>query len=107
MFKAKLTASLAVFLSLLLIALALALNSGTGEAIPSVFTVNDSTDAGDEDTGDGTCEVTDTDGDCTLRAAIEQTNATNNPDGTTINFDATEFPTGDPGMITLDDSLGA
>ena len=51
----------------------------------TTFTVNTVADDGDFDTGDGVCDTDDNagDGPCTLRAAIEQANATPNADAST------------------------
>ncbi|MFC1588876.1 choice-of-anchor Q domain-containing protein [Pseudomonadota bacterium] len=48
------------------------------------FTVNDLTDAVDLNPGDGVCEVTDATSDCTLRAAIMETNALAGADTITV-----------------------
>ncbi|WP_420315725.1 BspA family leucine-rich repeat surface protein [Ekhidna sp.] len=61
--------------------------------VHSQFTVNDNGDAGDFNPGDGTCETGNGNGICTLRAAIEESNAS-------IGVDLIEF-SGDL-IITID-----
>src|SRR5215211_6314841 len=51
----------------------------------TTFTVNSTADYGDVAASDGVCDATRGGGECTLRAAIEQANATSGAD--TINFD--------------------
>lgn len=68
------------------------LGLGAGIAQAANFVVNDLTDAVDLTPGDGICEVTLATGDCTLRAAIMETNALAGAD--TITF-------AQPGTITL------
>lgn len=48
------------------------------------LTVTTSTDGNDADPGDGTCEMTDGAGDCSLRAAIDEANATVGHDVTVL-----------------------
>ena len=69
----------------------------------ATFVVNDTGDGVDEDTGDGICEVTDSTGDCTLRAALDQANSDNAAD--TITFDATTFPAGGGTIISTTSEL--
>ena len=52
---------------------ALAAIASTGQLSPETYVVDSTGDGADADTSDGVCE--DTSGDCTLRAAIEQANA--------------------------------
>ena len=61
--------------------------------VQAQFIVNDNGDAGDFNPGDGTCETGSGNGICTLRAAIEESNAS-------IGIDAIEF-SGDF-IITID-----
>jgi cysteine-rich repeat protein len=68
------------------------------------FVVNNTGDGGDEDLGDGVCEVTNGVGDCTLRAAIEQAN--NDATQDTITFDGTTFPAGGETVISTAATLG-
>ena len=77
------------------------------------FTVNSVGDGADEDLTDNICEVTDGQGDCTLRAAIMQAND-NGADGDltqgdtdhdTINFLASVFTEGSPATIKLGATL--
>ena len=60
---------------------------GASVAQAADFTVNDLTDAVDLAPGDGTCEVTMATGDCTLRAAIMETNALAGADTITLAAD--------------------
>ncbi|MGD2113373.1 MAG: hypothetical protein PVI50_08305, partial [Gammaproteobacteria bacterium] len=57
---------------------------GTSVAQGAGFTVNDVTDAVDFNPGDGVCEATLATGDCTLRAAIMETNALAGADTITL-----------------------
>jgi CSLREA domain-containing protein len=57
---------------------------GNVRASPSTFTVNSTGDAPDSDTADGICD--DDTGNCTLRAAIEQANATPGTDTIAFNI---------------------
>ncbi len=57
------------------IRLAAAPPTGIGPRVQT-FTVNDTGDSGDATTTDGVCDIDPTSGGCTLRAAIEQANAT-------------------------------
>ena len=59
------------------------------QAVAAGFTVNSTGDGSDEDTNDGICEVTNGTGDCTLRAAIQQANATSGPDVVTFSGSTT------------------
>ena len=79
----------------LFVSLPLALPDGT-QAGFGTLTVNDTGDDNDLDEGDGVCEVTDGEGDCTLRAAIQEANESGLIN--TIDFDGNVF---DPGTITL------
>jgi hypothetical protein len=72
------------------------LATGSAGAVPLTFEVNTTGNSGDFTSGDGVCEVTFGVGDCTLRAAIEEANATADID--TINF---AIPTSDPGYGDL------
>ncbi|MCB0222043.1 MAG: right-handed parallel beta-helix repeat-containing protein [Chrysiogenetes bacterium] len=72
-------------------------------ALAATFTVSDTGDGVDEDTGDDICEVTDSMGDCTLRAAIEQANATAGAD--TITFSVTGTITLGSGLPEISESL--
>ena len=67
--------------------------SGT---LPSVFVVNTALDAVDWFPGDGACETGPGSGECTLRAAVMESNS---GDGNTINFEPTLF--GTPQTIVL------
>lgn len=82
-----------------LVVLALVALCATGLRQPvaqaaAVFTVNSTGDSADSNTADGACN--DGAGNCTLRAAIQQANATAGPD--TINFSVT-------GIINLTSAL--
>jgi hypothetical protein len=75
------------------------------------FTVNNSTDVGDGNAGDGTCDtVSGAPVICTLRAAIEEANALNGPN--VINFSATDTTLGSAlppitERVTIDASANA
>ena len=88
------------YIGLIIIALVaaagLVAGTGPGHANANVYTVSNTGDSGDLTSGDGVCEVTLGVGDCTLRAAIQEANAT--PDVDTINFN---IPTSDPGYGAL------
>jgi len=82
-----------------------------GHAADTTYIVNNDGDGTDEDTGDNICEVTDGVGDCTLRAAIAQADATAGAD--TITFDSgmtitpgSQLPSIDE-QVTIDGTRGA
>ena len=76
----------------------LALSSGGAQGGP-VFVVNTLSDAEDRDPGDFRCEIQpSTSGKCSLRAAIEESNALG---GGVISFDPAIFPPGAPATIPI------
>ena len=72
-----------------LAAFAVAIVSAPIAAHAASFIVNSTADGSDFDAGDGVCEVTDGMGDCTLRAAIEETNQLAGADTLTFSVSGT------------------
>lgn len=77
---------LVLSLTAMAVAMAALLASGQGvlHASPDTFTVNSTGDGGDSNTADGVCD--DGSGNCTLRAAIQQANATAGTDTIAFNI---------------------
>jgi CSLREA domain-containing protein len=68
---------------------AIALTASAARASGPIFVVNSTADAHDAAPGDGKCETADGNGVCTLRAAVEQANASA---GATVQVPAGTFP---------------
>jgi hypothetical protein len=89
--------ALAMLASLLMVAQA----AKPVHAAPTTFTVNFNGDLADADVGDGICDATSTGSVCTLRAAIQESNASTT-DADTINFNIPEaFRDPDTGVATI------
>lgn len=96
--KAGALISLRVVVTIALL-LALLVAAGPARSAPTTFTVNSTGDAPDANSGDGTCQTATT-GECTLRAAIQEANAT--ADADTINFDIDTGCDATSGVCTID-----
>jgi hypothetical protein len=91
-----------VALAMLASALMLTQAAKPVHAAAQTFTVNSNGDLGDVNVGDGICDDASTANVCTLRAAIQESNATNTTDADTINFNIPEaFRDPNTGVATI------
>jgi CSLREA domain-containing protein len=80
------------------LALALTLHGAGGYGRAAVFTVNSPADVVDPNPGDGLCETATSNGVCTLRAAVMETNALPGPDAIYLPSAASPSVLGIPGQ---------